>query len=636
MRQRVVSIAALAALVAAGGTVARAASAKDVGEVDGSPVRLDVTETSFVNYHFDNRNDRAAVQVDKRIDDNYGEWLNRFNVAAAWKSWQGGLRLDTATYFHRPDLANFKEGTERENADSYLAYRYRDTYGVEAEPCVGSGRRTCLLVPSKAYLTYAKPAIELTAGDSYVSFGRGLVLSIRKLDELAADTSVQGAKVVGRLKPITLTAVAGWANPVRIDEATGVSLRDADPAQLTPNGQPRGYSSVWSRDLIVGARAEAKVGTSTVGIHAADVHRRADLALGGDPTIVARDVLGAGASLAIPKISDGFPLNVYTEFAMQRRARFDDTSAAETKGYAAYSSLSMTSGIVTGTFEGKHYRSYYPVRLNADPSRFTAFRAVQYMAPPTVELVTQDSLFDNSCVTGGRARVDVKATKALNTFLSAAYFANWGERSPTECGVGPGLSITSPSGVDSSGRAFSSLRNDVWDGYVGFDLRSQSDGSYGLFMLGIRRDVAADTGNFFYREGWVQFDLVKTLDEMYSLELNGWHRNRFESDGSNAGLASSETWREGETYFAVKYTSKRSVYVGHEYTTRTANVKPGALLATDHVQHFLNVGAQFRFNDSVMLRLFVGQQRGALKCVSGVCRVFPAFEGAKSELVITY
>jgi len=32
----------------------------------------------------------------------------------------------------------------------------------------------------------------------------------------------------------------------------------------------------------------------------------------------------------------------------------------------------------------------------------------------------------------------------------------------------------------------------------------------------------------------------------------------------------------------------------------------------------------------------VGQQRGALKCVSGVCRFFPAFEGARTELIFRY
>jgi hypothetical protein len=250
------------------------------------------------------------------------------------------------------------------------------------------------------------------------------------------------------------------------------------------------------------------------------------------------------------------------------------------------------------------------------------------MAPPTLELVTQDSFFDNSCVTGSRARVDVRPTKSLLAFASGAYFANWGERNPgtTQCNVGPAVGVLSSA-------AGTPLRNDVYDGYVGFEVRALKEASYVLLTMGVRRDIMSDTGDTFYREGWVQADVVKVLKGLWSMELNTWQRNRFEdTDDGN--------WHEGETYLAIKYASKMAYIVGWEYTTRKSVVKPGAFLTGNvlgsTMQQFFNVGAQFRFNDFVSLRLFVGQQRGALKCVSGVCRQFPNFEGAKSELIISY
>ena len=616
------SVASVSSLVATALALLspRDAAAKDVGDVAGDPVRVDITETSYVNYHVDNRNDVNRNDVDKRLDDNYGEWLNRFNVSAAWKAWQAGLRLDTATYFHRPTLARFEEGPQRDNATESLRYRFRNTY-------VNSP-----FLPSKLYLTYAKPDIEITAGDGYVSFGRGLVLTIRKIDELAADTSLQGAKVIGRLNKITLTAVAGLANPVRIDEATGVILRDPAPTADSP------YRNAWSRDLIVGTRAEARLGTSTIGAQIADIRRRDDLQLSGDPVIISKNIMNGGFSLAIPKIGDALPLNVYAEVAVQSRARFEGKGDAATddRGYAAYSALSLKTGIVTTSFEGKHYRGYYSAKLNADNARFSAFSAVQYMTPPTIERITQDSLFDNTCVTGGRARFDVQPTKTYLAYLSVAYTANWGERSPTACPVGPSLRVTHISGRPDA------QRNDTWDGYVGFELRSAHDASYMLLTGGVRRDIESETGNTFYREGWVEFDFVKTLDQNYSVELSGRDRNRYEGTTGDA-------WYEGETVFALKYTSKRSIFIGHEYTSRAINVRSGenglfsglgdrnsGFLRSSTFQHFLNVGAQIKFSDNVMLRVLVGQQRGALKCVSGVCRQFPAFEGAKSELVINY
>ena len=36
------------------------------------------------------------------------------------------------------------------------------------------------------------------------------------------------------------------------------------------------------------------------------------------------------------------------------------------------------------------------------------------------------------------------------------------------------------------------------------------------------------------------------------------------------------------------------------------------------------------------LRLFAGQQRGALRCLNGVCKVFPDFTGARAELVLRF
>jgi hypothetical protein len=124
-----------------------------------------------------------------------------------------------------------------------------------------------------------------------------------------------------------------------------------------------------------------------------------------------------------------------------------------------------------------------------------------------------------------------------------------------------------------------------------------------------------------------------------------WHRNRY---------LNLEQWREGQTYLSLKYKSRYAVVFGHEYSTRPSQInksldKGGDILRalrfltnnpdgdddTD-VQHFLNLGGQMKFGDDVILRFLFGEQRAALKCVSGVCRFFPAFAGARTELVIRY
>ena len=37
--------------------------------------------------------------------------------------------------------------------------------------------------------------------------------------------------------------------------------------------------------------------------------------------------------------------------------------------------------------------------------------------------------------------------------------------------------------------------------------------------------------------------------------------------------------------------------------------------------------------DDITVRATAGTQRGGLKCVAGVCRIYPAFAGVKTEVV---
>jgi len=617
------------------------AVAKDIGKIDGAPYRVDITETALLNWHGDNLN------TIKRVDDNYAEWINRFNVLFAWKAWQVGLRIDSAKYLNAPTVGEFQDrsysATDRTYAEQQLPYRYRDTALVQGN--LKPSTRDPSVWPSKIWVSYIKPKYEITLGDAYVAFGRGFVLNIRKFDEIGADTTLQGAKVVGRVDKFTFTGVVGLSNPTRVDDATGTKLADA-PVRCDESTALRcrdGWAlpwQTWSRDIIGGGRVETKVGTTTLGVHVADVHRRPRIddpeaksqLYTDDPTFV-RDVLGVGANVSAPKLSEAFPVNLYTEVALQRRVPYADSADPATNGYAAYAAASYTAGPVTTSLEGKHYRSFNPVKLNADKSKYSAFSAVQYTANPTVELITQDSLTDNSCTTGGRARVDVKATKGYTLFASAAKFANWQQ----QCGAGPSLGIsTTSTDLD---------RHNITDLYTGFDVRADS-GSYLTLMLGTRREIKDATGDFYYREGWLQANGSQIVSGPYSIEVDMWHRNRY---------LNGESWREGQTYLSLKYASRGAVIFGHEYSTRNSQInqdpsnkghdilRPLRFLpfdvdgdGTTDVQHFLNVGGQVKFGDDVILRFLFGEQRAALKCVSGVCRFFPAFAGARTELIVRY
>jgi len=50
--------------------------------------------------------------------------------------------------------------------------------------------------PEKVVLEYSGRSVEIKLGDFYISIGRGMVLSLRKLDELGIDTTLQGGRFV--------------------------------------------------------------------------------------------------------------------------------------------------------------------------------------------------------------------------------------------------------------------------------------------------------------------------------------------------------------------------------------------------------------------------------------------------------
>ena len=95
-------------------------------------------------------------------------------------------------------------------------------------------------------IEYNGRTVEAVLGDFYVSFGRGMVLSIRKIDELGIDTTLRGGKLVYHEDRVAATLVLGVTNMQNVDEATGRTV----------------------------ARLPARIDVSAAGAGAARLHRR--------------------------------------------------------------------------------------------------------------------------------------------------------------------------------------------------------------------------------------------------------------------------------------------------------------------------------------------------------------------------
>lgn len=615
---------------------ASVAGAVDLPPIADKPLRLDVTETSIFNWHFDNRNDLPD-------DDRYGEWIQRLDTKLSWSRLTFGFRLDSAAYYFAPTAPYLADGdaTRFSQYQKTLVNRYQTS-----------------IYPSKLYLTYSTPDLELTAGDFYVQFGRGLVLSLRKIDEVAVDTTLRGGKVEwhghqGGFR-YGATVVGGYTNPVRVDEASGRRLvaprawwfagmpTPVSPAALAadPNVPQHDYGYVGTThesfrpDGIVGAHLEAGTNDVLLGAQASVLSRgglgplgsKSDGAL-SDVTLdtgtvgrANRFIETGSASISMPNLPGSTAL--YVEVAGQRLDTATsplgtaDPKQKNTDGHAVYASLSTGGDPVNLLLEVRHTRRFWPLLANVSPPSAQEFLILAYNAPPTTEPITNDTElgFFGTCTTGGRARVDVALTKSMTAYASVGRYATWAERVGGDCGA-------------SSGSLSSAERNDVWDPYVGVQASYDRHKSHINAWTGIRLDdtpqpFATPTGaetTIYYRETYVRYDWFHVLSDVWAVQDQGVHRLRAEYQTDVA------PWREGENYVALQWRSKLIFGLGYEYYDRGGELR-----------HYVNGSALWRFTPDTSVRAFVGQQRPALRCVSGVCRQFPPFEGAKVELVMRF
>ena len=603
----------------------RRAEAVDIPDVWGHPLTLDVTETSVVAQHFDAR----TAEGERTIDQGYGAWVNRLNVALKSGRWTIGTRLDSSFYWRRPE--------DRAGLDP------RDVPTVQAD---GASRFRNAIYPAKLWLNYTAPGLEVTAGDAYVQFGRGLILSMRKIDELGVDTTLRGAKVAWQSDPFAATVVAGIANPTRVDEATGRALF----LPKTTQNDTRGPQPLFGSDRVIGAEIQAGRGlpvaltTHAVRItrcapyhynpngsiddgtfatpfgscDAADTRAWLSTLPSTGATVTASEIEMVGQGLEFPDLWGHGKL--YVEAAVQHRFHDAQPDDPHANGNALYASLNADVGPLTNTLEVKSYRNFWSA---AGSVRATELDNTRYSNPPTAELVTQDAEFGNFnvCVNGGRLRSNVRLNEALLLYGAGAYFRSQSEVAGGSCDR-DGKTLA-------AGKRADEVITHVFDGLSGIEWNFDHAHSHLYASGGVRNDLRADDA-FFYRELHVEYAFTKQLTGPYSLELTGRHRQRKQdsenvrvSDGT--GQSIEAPWHEGEHYTAIKVAPKWVFSQGFEYTTLVG-----------FPTYYFNGSVLYRFATQSNLKVLVGQQRGGLKCVSGVCKVFPAFEGVRAELTLRF
>lgn len=543
--------------------------ARAIRLTDGpKPVRLEITETLGWSLH--TVLDDAAFPAGAKPEDVF-ILRNRLNLKVAWDQLTVGVRLDSAWFSWKPAVgtqASQYQDDPLRLEEMFLSYRFK----------LGD-----------------LGSLKLTVLDDYVSIGRGMALSLRKVDELGYDLNLRGLHLRWRHKLFQAAAHAGITNVVNVDSVEQKLVPD-------PN------------DVVFAGRVEARpLRWLRLGAHAVDIERRNSSlyqtlspAIPGNTDDVEPDgndfylrSLVFGGTLELLNLARA--LDFYAEVnaltSTTERQIASGRRETTTDGLAVYGSTTLYLDPVTILLEGKHYDTFelestpHPDSAN-QPAITTSF---PYIKPPTLERFDQ-RIQNNTDVTGAHLKVDLAIPNTSSTaFLSGAYFADAPQKDEFTIHA-----------------------------YGGYE-HTEKDGSVrALAQAGYRLEEAPDSNITRLRMIHFDLDLYILLGGSHDLQFHWAHEFRSKNPGQ-AGI--EDEYIEGTTYVTWNFSPKLSLTAQFEY-----------LNDTDHESEPFFPGAwiQLKFTGSSFMKLFIGRMKGGLKCAGGICRVFPDFEGARLETTFRF
>ncbi len=480
------------------------------------------------------------------------------------------------------------------------------------------------------------------AGDYNVNFGRGLGLSVRKIDEIGVDATIKGARADYRSKRLRATAIAGFSNRQNSDFATRQLLPDPGfAAQSYTFAQDVGDGACstdgrrtaevgnpfWTEcsDLLVGGRVEATLpGKVDVGTHYVHIDFGDELTTG----VIDEHVHLIGGDVArsrIAKVWDVFlgASGLVRNPQIRQVPEALALSSIPLQGYGLYGSNTLRLGPTTVLLEGKHYRDYLVA--------LTQNSLLQYTENPTLEREDQQ-VPGNINATGGRLRVDhLIRSRGLTLFANTLEYLYNDTVGFSQFTHEAARLATHNYGGIIWRKPNSDFVLQISGGYRYERWRQTPDG----LDAWVRR-------RFPHGEFYLSIPVGKSRGLVHALAIRG--EGRWETL-VNSRDSQEEFFRGLLTlgyslspWFSISYLqgidTEQPTPAGEPSLTDEECPQGANSLCRPH----LWPGVQARINlfNSSFFRLFAGRQVGGRVCVNGSCRILPDFEGVRGELVIAF
>ncbi len=462
----------------------------------------------------------------------YGLLLDRLNVVAGADGLDVAARVDTM-YFFDPPTDEFHDDARIERLT--LGYRWDD--------------------------------LQFQIGDFYRQLGRGILLSLRKEDEIGVDIALRGGQLGYTGDTHRASLFAGRTNPSNLDNVNEKFVRDPD-------------------DVIAGAEYGLRgLGPVDLAVHG--------LYLGIAEPLLASEpddhTLAVGGTAEIADLAEIGSLFVEADWQQRTLA------GEQTTGLAAYALVELYLGDWGVVVEGLYLDDF---EISGSPNSALQNPFV-YNQPPTLERIDQEVL-NNIDVQGARLRLDYTLLDGdLLVYANGMY------------------RVTDPDEAAEVTQLHA---------YGGFDL-TYDDESSRLSASGGWRDekrtgggASDDLKSMIHAEG----DWLHALGGGWAVHLTTLNELRTR----NSIGQGADDYARGSTLVGLERAALGALTIEYGYDTDddTASAR----------NHFIAGIVDWHTTDDLRLRATVGTQRGGLKCVGGVCRIFPEFAGARLDVIGTF
>ena len=444
----------------------------------------------------------------------------------------------------------------------------------------------------KVYFVYDTKKMRIDVGDYYVTFGRGLALSMRKEAIADIDNTLRGGKLEIHYGDVDFTALAGITNINNVHYVHNEKIDDPE-------------------DLIGAVRVEQRLfDFVTIGGHAVN-------AIYGafeheDRLRHIKDIQTTiwGGTFEIPDFM-GYASLYFEGDYIRRSSRENDIlnpssykSIAEEPGSALYGSLSLFVENLVFNAEYKRYRNYI-FKRSANPIDYFGslsplnlnFRDdVLYNNIPTLERtdLDLDRHFENDH--GFKLRADYYI-EASNTQPYAAFYYTHNE-------------------VGIAGEK----EDRIWHVYSGFtqhlgSLEIHADGGY-------RDETNLDENRQLLKlmHGKLGTSFPVAPRHVFSLESIFQRKDHIK-----------DLYLEDNMDATFSYTFKGWFVATFYYTMQRFDTKHG-----NPMKHYYAGELTSRFSETIEVSVFGGQVREGIRCSGAGCKKIPAFEGVKGKVTVRF